>query len=150
MRRSTWLLMGCIAAIAAAPVPQVGPVQTKPEEELRSRARDFNQALLKGKYDDAIKFLDPEVVTAVGEETAKQRLQQPIDTIKGITGLLGRKITGFQIRKTEVSKDKEKGTVTAVVTIGFATASTGTGADRHESLSTQHWLFKNKLWYFVR
>ena len=135
------------APTPVAPPPRPG-IQSKVEEDLRPRIRDFSQALLKGDYDEAVKFVDPDAISVAGADPIKDKLKQSMDGVKGLTALFGRKINGVMIRHTKVNKEKEP--YTAQVELAFVTSARGTGTERHESEVKQNWVYKNKTWYFLK
>ena len=135
----TVLLLGLIPVAVPA-----GPLQ-KPEDALRDRVHDFTQALLKEKYDDALAFVDPDIVKEWGADKVKDTGKHIMNYIRALNEAWFRKLTGFHIRKVEFLKDKNM----AVVDLYYYTGTKSGGAWRQEYPGDQHWVLKKGVWYWT-
>ena len=118
----------------------------KTEEVVRDRATNFNKRLIDGKYDEAVKFVDPDLLAQAGEKAVKDQFKQLMGFAKGVTALTGRKITDFKIKKLELNKDKTEATLS--VFLYTASAAPGGGGRQAGEPNEQKWVLKTKVWYF--
>ena len=127
-------------------VPLSSRAVDKTDEIVRDRANAFNKFLLDAKYDEAVKFVDPDVVAAAGEKAVKEQFKQLMGFAKGVTALTGRKITDFKVKKIDLNKEKTEATLSVV--FYTSSASPGGGGRQPGEPSDQKWVLKNKVWYF--
>jgi hypothetical protein len=130
------------AGIAAA---QAGPVTT-PEEALRSRVKEFTQALLKEDYDTAGRCVNPDMLDLAGEDKVKEKLREVVTFMKTAAKAFGRKFSGFTIRRLTIEKDKTN----AVAVVHYYTGEGGGQANRRDFPTTQEWVLKDKTWYWTK
>ena len=141
MNRFTLIVLFSLVAAARAVAPPAA------EDVLRARVKDFNQALLKENYNEAIHFIDPDILDIVGDDQEmKKKLSDVITAIKGANAAFGRKLTGVTVRRVTFDKDKTN----ATVNVAFSTASERGGGNRFEFPGEQTWTLKGKTWYWVK
>ena len=113
---------------------------------IRQRAHIFTKAMLDGKYDEAVKLVDPEMVSDLDARNAvRDKLKETVSTVKGINQLFGRKISSFAIHKIDLADDKTHATVHMI----YYTTN-AYGGDRVDNPTDQEWNFKDKNWYWQK
>ncbi len=129
-----------IAGIGAALL--LGGCSKNPEPIVRERATTYTQLLQDDKFEEAINYVDPDLVTAKGRTTVTNQIKTGVGIVKGLVQLTGRKTAGFEIRKLDLSSDK---TSASLQVIFFTTDANG--GDRKEHPTDQRWVLKNKTWF---
>ena len=135
-----WLLLLIVAPWAGFALPT-----PTPEEALRDRVRDFTNALIREQYEEAVKYVDPEIVTAFGKEEVKDAGRHLMNRILTIVEAGHRKITGFKIRSVELIPDTDK----AIVNLYYKTALKRSGQLRQAFPGDQHWVLQDGTWYWT-
>lgn len=135
-----WLLFLIMAPWAGYALPTPSP-----EETLRDRVREFTNALIREQYEEAVEFVDPEIVEIFGKEEVKDAGRHLMNRILTIIEAGHRKITGFKIRSVEMIPDTDK----AIVNLYYKTALKRSGQLHQEFPGDQHWLLQNGTWYFT-
>ena len=132
-----WLVLLMSIAPAAEPAS---------ESDLRGRVRGFNQALLKGKYEEAAKLVDPDIVKAAGGERLAELFGKVLGDARNLNAAFGRKFMGVRIRRIQIGQDKS----TAAVSVTYSTGQSASGGNLHEIAGEQKWVFKNMGWFFQK
>jgi hypothetical protein len=114
------------------------------EASLRKRSHAYTTAILDDKFDDAVNYVDPDIVATKGRTQINSDLKTVVGIIKGLAQLGGRHAAGFEIRTVDISSDKKRATLQIVI---FTTDANG--GDRKEHPSDQKWVQKNQTWYIV-
>src|SRR5689334_6101848 len=84
--------------------PQTVHAASTPEDVLRDRVQSFTTALMQEKYDDALPFVDPDIVEKLGKDKLKEIARQWMLGIINLNTAFGRKLTGFRVHKVEFVK----------------------------------------------
>jgi hypothetical protein len=143
MNKLTFIL--ALLVTAALPVQALPP--PTPEETLRERAKAFTTALSKEKYDEALGFVDPDLVAELGgKDETKDKGRHMMNTIFGHLEWWGRKITGCRVRSVEFEGDDKNW---AIVNLYYLTGTKRGGAYTQEFPGCQHWVLKDKTWYWT-
>ena len=125
-----WLLAGC---------------SKNPEPALRQRVVAFTQLLMDDKFEPAVDYFDPDVVSRKGRTPIADVLKLIMTAAKNAAKASGREPAGFAVRTVNFYADKSEATAHLVF---FSTDAKG--GDRRETPSDQRWVLKNKMWYVTQ
>jgi hypothetical protein len=120
----------------------VGGCAKNPEPVVRQRAQAFTQLLTEDRFEDAVAYFDPDIVTRNGRVPLTEAFKSIMNAAKKINEAAGRRPDGFEIRTVSFYADK---TQASVHLLFFTTDATG--ADRRSFPTDQKWVLKNKVWY---
>jgi hypothetical protein len=147
MTASKRITLFCLALLVAAPWRGRALPAPTPEEVVRQRARDFTMALSKEKYDDALAFVDPDLVAeAGGASETKDKGRHLMNWIFGHLEWWGRKLTGCKVRSVEFEGANKDW---AIVNLHYFTGLKQGGSFQQELPGDQHWVLKKNVWYFT-
>jgi hypothetical protein len=116
------------------------------EEELRHRARDFNQALFSGEYDVAVTFVDPDLKELADPKVLKEEFRKVMETVHGVNSALGRRFNKLRVHKVTLDKDKPQ----ATVVMFMSSSDKSGGAIVNGPLPPQRWVLKKNTWYWIK
>jgi hypothetical protein len=112
------------------------------ERAVRQRAQAFTQLLMDEKYDAAVDYYDPDIVTKNGRTTVVGWGKLAVGIGKGLNRLGGRQSAGFQVRKIDFDSPHTHATVQVVYV-----STDASGGERKEFATDQMWVLKNGVWY---
>jgi hypothetical protein len=147
MKMIKFAVLFALAMLAVRPLTSHALPPPTPEEVLRQRAKDFTMALSKEKYDDALAFVDPDLVAEVGG--ASETKDKGRHLMNGIFGALewwGRKISGCRVRSVEFEGANKDW---AIVNLHYFTTWKKSNSGQQEFPGDQHWVLKKNVWYFT-
>jgi len=116
------------------------------EEELRHRARDFNQALFSGEYDVAVKFVDPDLRSLTEAKALEEEFRKVMEAVHGVNSALGRRFNKLRVHKVTLDKDKPQ----ATVVMFMASSDKNGGLTANSPLPPQQWVYKKNTWYWMK
>jgi hypothetical protein len=131
-----------LAAVLAVLAVALAGCAGNPETALRQRAQAYTQSLADEKYDDAVNYVDPDVVAKRGRTGLTTSFKLVVGVVKGLSLSNGRKLAGFEIRKVDFDAGKARANLQVVF---FTTDAKD--ADRKEQPFDQKWVLKNRTWF---
>jgi hypothetical protein len=109
---------------------------------LRPRVQAFTKLLWSEQWDQALKFVDPEVIATKGRDAVIENYRQTVLTRIQRPNTMG---AGFAITKVEVAPNG----AAATVLVGFLLMDTRPRAKK-ETIGVpieQRWVYKNREWF---
>ena len=131
----------CMLALGSAMLFATGCGKHK-EQVLHQRVQTCTQLMVDEKFDAAVDYCDPDVVTREGRTKVAGILKSGVGFGKWLGQLGGRKSAGFDVRKIDFDSSKTRATIQVV----YVTTDAN-GGDRKEFPTDQAWALKNGVWY---